>query len=198
MYVHIPSLELFRTFALSQQFVLFMLFVWETQRLAKKEQYLIYAFYWCHNSPLARSQTLVLVHIGSCSGRVRSARDTGELTIIPYFIDQTPRPLLISACDSVRRIFKSGVYTRAASISYASSRARPTISSLHKTIVFVSLLELETKLYIARLHSALIRYSLVRVRLYYSRAATIRKRHLIDKIRYCRIDHPGVRYYTDP
>ena len=40
MYIHMcDSLELFHTFVLSQQFVLFVLLVWEMQRTAKREQY---------------------------------------------------------------------------------------------------------------------------------------------------------------
>lgn len=69
--------------------------------------------------------------------RLRHVQGAGHLL---YFIDKTPRLLLISACDSVWRLFESSVYSRVASIRYVSSRAQPTICS---SLVFVSLLMLK-------------------------------------------------------
>ena len=67
---------------------------------------------------------------------------------LPYFIDQTLRLLLISF--SVRL---SAASFRERCLVYVSSQAWLTICSSHKMNVFVSLLELETKLYIARIQS---------------------------------------------
>ena len=40
-----------------------------------------------------------------------------KLEDIPYFIDQSPRRLIISLCRYLRRLFEGGDYSRAASIS---------------------------------------------------------------------------------
>ena len=39
------------------------------------------------------------------------------LSLLPYFIDQSPRRLIISFCRYLRRLFEGGDYSRAASIS---------------------------------------------------------------------------------
>ena len=51
---------------------------------------------------------------------------------LPYMTEWTPRLLLISACNLVRLLFESGVYSRAASISFRAGTEIQVINIVYK------------------------------------------------------------------